>query len=304
MGERMAVVCDTDCGIDDFAAMLLLRRHCRLLAVTLVHGNVRLSAARAAAALLFDQSLIYDGCQGPLMGEPLPGWPGHGADGLGDEGERVAAMFEARAAGEGGVRPQTHASVRLAELGREHPGLTVLAIGPLTNLAVALMLDPSWHERVARLVIMGGALHGKGNSSEAAEFNFHADPEAVHKVLAAFGTKAEVVPWETTVACPLPWSWADDKDSVLAWLVRKYRSMAEGGELVMCDLMAAAVCVDPTLASKKTELGVRVALGGEARGAMLVDWYGRHGLPRVAVVEHVDVARVLLLCADIGRILK
>src|SRR5699024_11242822 len=73
-----------------------------------------------------------------------------------------------------------HAALAWLRLTREHPGeLTLVALGPLTNLALALRLDPSLPERVARLVVMGGAVNGHGNTlSVPAEFNIGCDPEA------------------------------------------------------------------------------------------------------------------------------
>ena len=88
----------------------------------------------------------------------------------------------------------------LLRLTRERPGeLTLVALGPLTNLALALRLDPDLPRRVARLVVMGGAVTGHGNTGKVpAEFNIGFDPEAAHVVFEAFPA-FDLVDWEATV---------------------------------------------------------------------------------------------------------
>ncbi len=103
--------------------------------------------------------MVFDGCRAPLIGGACLGaWAGHGADGLGGERAAIAALLGAnRTEEEAAVPvPTTAAAVRLVEVVREQPGLTVLALGPLTNLAVALLLDEEWATRVSRLVVMVG----------------------------------------------------------------------------------------------------------------------------------------------------
>lgn len=75
----------------------------------------------------------------------------------------------------------------------------ILMIGPLTNLALALRLDPTIVEHIGTLTIMGGTVYGRGNTTPAAEFNIYADPEAAHIVLTA-GVETVVVPWESCVS--------------------------------------------------------------------------------------------------------
>ncbi len=173
----------------------------------------------------------------------------------------------------------------------------------------------------SRCALQGGAIHAKGNSSASAEFNFHADPEAAARVLGAFGARAEVVPWETTLSCPLPWEWAERGllglllAACVNWVLLsfclcrlidcRYRRLVaeeENKDLILCDLIAAAVCLDPAAAAERRVLGARVALGGEARGALLLDWYGRHALPPLTLVERLDVPRVLEACRALASL--
>ena len=78
----------------------------------------------------------------------------------------------------------SHAVSVFSRLTRAHPGeVTLVALGPLTNLAIGLLADPGLGERLASLFIMGGNMEAIGNVTTSAEFNFHADPEAAHTVL-------------------------------------------------------------------------------------------------------------------------
>ena len=72
----------------------------------------------------------------------------------------------------------------MSVLSRNNPGdITLIALGPLTNVAIAMLSDPELSERLFHLYIMGGNMEAIGNVTTAAEFNFHADPEAAHTVL-------------------------------------------------------------------------------------------------------------------------
>ena len=94
----------------------------------------------------------------------------------------------------------------LVRLATESPGeLTLVALGPLTNVALATRLEPRLPDCYARLVMMGGAVRATGNSSAVAEFNVHADPEAAAIVLSAW-PDVTLVSWEATrwrIRCPL-----------------------------------------------------------------------------------------------------
>ena len=96
---------------------------------------------------------------------------------------------------------------------REGRPATLVCLGPLTNAALAVSLDPALPTRLARCVVMGGAAFARGNDSAAAEFNFKADPEAAHVVFEAFGRagacELAVVPWETALDASFSWAQFD-----------------------------------------------------------------------------------------------
>ena len=177
---RTRVVIDTDPGVDDAVAILLALASPEIdvLALTTVAGNVSLEKTTLNARRLLelagrDDVLVAAGCAQPLAGPSGDASEVHGSDGLGDllwEEPKIA------------LHPR-HAVDLLAELIGPGP-LTIVAIGPLTNLATLLGRHPGIDRDVERVVLMGGASF-EGNVTPAAEFNIWADPEAAKRVLAA-----------------------------------------------------------------------------------------------------------------------
>ena len=177
------VLVDTDPGIDDALALhyLVATGGWDLKAITAVAGNVPLSRAvanaRGLAALLgIERDVpVYGGCPKPLMRDLETAQHVHGDDGMAGVVLPRPSVAERR----------EHAVQVINELGRRYSGeLTIVAIGPLTNVAAALILDPSLAQRVGRLVFMGGAVNVPGNMPPGvAEFNIYVDPEAARIVV-------------------------------------------------------------------------------------------------------------------------
>lgn len=188
------VVLDCDPGHDDAMAILLAAASpaIELEAITTVAGNqtlekVTLNARRVCSTAGITHIPIAAGCDRPLRREPIVAGDIHGASGLDgvdwddpsvplDPRDGVDVIVEHAAAGD---RP-----------------LTVVAVGPLTNVATALQRDPPIAARLERIAIMGGAI-GLGNRTPSAEFNIYADPEAAEVVFAS-GVPITLVPLEVT----------------------------------------------------------------------------------------------------------
>ncbi|CAG7824007.1 unnamed protein product, partial [Allacma fusca] len=122
--------------------------------------------------------------------------PYHGKDGFGDANlPPVQPKLETEHA--------VHAIIRLGELYKGK--LTILALGPLTNLATAVRLEPEIKNWIKDLYILGGNYSALGNTTVVGEFNFVADPEAAHVVLENFDSACpmHIVPWETCVNAPI-----------------------------------------------------------------------------------------------------
>lgn len=183
------VLFDTDPGVDDAVALayLLSRPDCELVAVTAVHGNAPVATtadnARALLRLAGREDVpVAIGAARPLAQEPAYAPEVHGEDGLG--GQRALLGPPTPPSGSRAVDEILRQSER-------HPGrLDILATGPLTNLALALLCDPELPRRVRSVTLMGGAFDMPGNVTHAAEANIYHDPEAADLVFAA--------PWPVT----------------------------------------------------------------------------------------------------------
>ncbi len=106
--------------------------------------------------------------------------------------------------------PSNDAVQALLNFSREYPNeLTIVAIGPATNIALAIALDARFVENVKEVIYMGCTSTGRGNTTPHAEFNVACDPEAAHIMLTAFVGKLTVVSWETVCDHGLPWSFFD-----------------------------------------------------------------------------------------------
>jgi inosine-uridine nucleoside N-ribohydrolase len=191
-------VLDCDPGLDDAVALQYALGTGRydIKAVTAVGGNAPVEHTyRNARALVktfgaADRIPVYRGVGGKLSRrrEQAASFDFHGAQGLGEE------MPDDK-----GVPEQTEGAVRaLLRLSREHEGeLTVVATGPLTNIAAALIEDPGFARRIKKLVFMGGTVLEKGNVTPTAEFNIWHDPEAAD-VVAASGMRMTMVGLDVT----------------------------------------------------------------------------------------------------------
>ncbi len=172
------IILDCDPGHDDAVALLLALAspELDLLAVTVTHGNVPLSRtlhnALSVCKLAGSGVPVYAGADRPLLREALHARHVHGESGLGD----VVLPPPDR-----GPSPGRAADV-LIETALARPGeLTLVATGPLTNVALALRLEPKLAGTLREIVLMGGSA-GNGNVTPAAEFNFYADPHAARVV--------------------------------------------------------------------------------------------------------------------------
>ena len=193
--DRIAIVIDTDPGIDDAFAILYCLGNPRLdvRALTTTAGNASVETVTRNARYLLhlagrEDIRVGAGSSGPHEGEVARSFSSHGEDGLGGA---VPREFQPDP-------PSTTAvEVLRDEVRRAPAGLVVLAIGPMTNLAAFAETHPDDFSRIARVVAMGGAFTVDGNATSAAEFNAWADPGALAIVLAT-SVEVVMVPLEVT----------------------------------------------------------------------------------------------------------
>jgi purine nucleosidase len=182
---------DTDTASDDAVALImaLCTPDVRVAAITTVAGNVDVEQATRNAlytAELCKASVpVYAGAEKPLLRAHQSADWFHGRDGLGDHGYPPARR----------TAEEPHAVDAIIETIEANPGLVLVTLGPLTNVALALAKRPNIAAQVGRCVVMGGAPCCEGNVTPAAEYNIWCDPEAARVVLRS-GLPVELIGWQ------------------------------------------------------------------------------------------------------------
>ncbi len=190
-GVTEPILIDTDTASDDAVALIMALRSAasRVIAITTVAGNVPVEQATRnalyTAELCGVSTPVYQGAAKPLARPLIPADWFHGRDGLGDHGYPAAKRGA----------EQQHAVEALIDLARSNPGVLLVTLGPLTNIALALAQAPDFARNVGRCVIMGGAPCCEGNVTPAAEYNMWVDPEAARMVFRG-GLPIELVGWQ------------------------------------------------------------------------------------------------------------
>lgn len=300
------LVIDTDPGIDDAQAIMMATAHpnTTVEALLTVGGNVGIEhTTRNAFAILeiceATDVRVYVGCGRALVHPSEDAAYVHGGDGLGDVGIRPRSVNPAPG----------HAATALVEMANDRPGeLTLVTLGPLTNVAVAVALDPDLPSKFARTVSMIGAVTSRGNTpTVTAEFNSYGDPEAAHVVFDAYartGEVIEVVDWEATMRHPIPartvgrWhesgtTRAEFDDRITEPRRARMAELLGSPDLLAADPLAMAVVLEPdaVVTTERHHLAVEVH-GLHTRGQTVVDWRDRGGFAANAeVVLEVDQSR-------------
>ena len=293
------VLIDTDPGIDDALALLLAwgSPEISVEAITTVAGNVSVEQGMVNVFRLLalrkptPRPVVALGAAEPLARPLVTAQRYHGEDGLGDltdwpETEKPPLEHDA-------------VSVIIDQARRSQRLLTLVALGPLTNLALTLKADAGAVSLIGRIVAMGGAVDVPGNVTPTAEFNMYVDPEAAHRVLAA-RLPLHLVPLDATRQAVLPRAGMKAAfrrvsgplaDRIVAFSERGFRIDHSSGSqgLVLHDPLALALAIDPTLAEWES---VRLVIGpdGETLRAS--------GEPNCRIAKRIDADRFLRLFLD------
>ena len=300
------IVIDCDPGVDDAQAIMMAYLHpqVKIEAITTVAGNVGVEKTTANALKILDV----------LAAWPIPVFPGaatalaeegenaseiHGEDGLGDVSIPVSAR----------TPEEKPAALALIDLAKKNPGeLELIAIGPLTNLALALRLEPNLPAYFSRLVIMGGAYLGQGNTKNPpAEFNIFADPDAAAVVFSNW-PKLTMVSWEATVAHSLSiadfksfFNYDNPRSRFIEQVTRKMMTFLQEemnlDQSFAADPLAMAVLMEPEIVTEAVDCFVGVERFGQlSRGMTVVDWYGfSMKAPNTTIVKQVNQHRFVEL---------
>lgn len=284
MSDSKPVLIDTDPGLDDALALVLALRTASLdvQAITVVSGNVPLPACTANVLRILETleaespPEVFEGCAEPLSSRVARAEHVHGTDGLGGVSQSYPVLR---------LRPANgHAADAIVELARRGRGaLTLIALGPLTNVAVALERDAAAMAGLREIIVMGGSLDGRGNATPNAEFNFYSDPAAARTVVRS-GLPVTLVGLNATEQARLPRSRFDRclkmmKPSRLRQFVadvggRYFDFCAKRRNSEACvlhDPLAVAAAIHPELIDTERVACDVVDWPGLTRGLMTVD---------------------------------
>lgn len=287
--ERMKMIIDTDPGFDDAFAIVaaLGKKNVDVLALTCPDGNadvqnVAQNAYRILSVAQRTDIPVYKGSPLPLMKKYHYRGPGtfFGKDGFGDV-LKNDPMFNSSDI-ENNVFGDEHAAVMMAKLVSENPGeVVIVALGPLTNIAIALTMDPNFAKHVKELHLMGGSMTALGNESPLSEFNIVWDPEAANIVFNTMEAPIYVSTWDLCVKYALTEeqrSYLLSSNTKLSKFLQRLTthssSTAESTatQFSLCDSLAMTYALDRTVAFNITQWYTTVELCGDnTRGLMVVD---------------------------------
>ncbi len=313
MTRKMLI--DTDTASDDAVAIMMALQtpDIEVEAITIVSGNMPVEQgsinARYTVELCGKDVPVYHGAEKPLIREVYhAGWF-HGPDGMGGMNYQTT-----RQPAEG------HAVDAIIETIQANPGIILVTLGPLTNVALAVAKAPQIVENVSRCVVMGGAANTVGNVTPAAEYNIWCDPEAARMVFRS-GLPIEMVGWELCrgeanltdeemryckeeINTPLAHFAIDCNISAL----KANREWLGDPGLGLPDPVAMAIAIDPTICTRKSKHYVEVECDGTyTRGMTVVDALGvtpydtpnvemwqplvKKGEPHITVCWEIDAKR-------------
>jgi inosine-uridine nucleoside N-ribohydrolase len=304
-GASKPILLDCDPGIDDAIAVLLGLNspEIDIRAITTVAGNVGLSSTTRNARALRDLAgrpdiKVHAGCPKAILGAPPIADHVHGGDGLG------GVILD-----EGAPAETTHALDAMIELAANVEGLSLVAVGPLTNLGVLVTMRPEVADTIARTVIMGGGI-ARGNVTPHAEFNIHVDPEAARAV---FESRLEpvLVPLDLTRKAAVGEAWinrlravgkapASAAADMLTFYLNAVKHREEG--VIIHDATALAVEIWPDLFRVEPARIDVVTDHTEERGRTLVDFKSTEPNGSVAVDVDADTLseRLFQRLAELG----
>ncbi|XP_050403119.1 nucleoside hydrolase [Patella vulgata] len=304
---KMKVILDVDPGDDDAQALMFILNNpaIEIIGITCVRGNVELDKVCVNILRILKvcgrlDIPVYRGADQFLMGGTTDAAGFHGNDGLGDVDWSDEVDMEL-------IQPE-HAVNALTRMARKHSGdVSLITLGPLTNIALAIRMDSSFGEQFKAVYMMGGNFEGKGNTIQAAEFNFYVDPEAADIVLLNMSCKIYIVPLETCVRSILPWDFYEKWTNIATpkGTFNKKISRNSANRMLAevtlrtpgyrsCDLFAMIAFIHSDVVLESAEASASIELKGElTRGQMVVDWDNRWSSRlNVVIYQTLDVEKI------------
>jgi purine nucleosidase len=276
---KQSFVIDTDTASDDAVAILLALQHpsVDVRALTIVAGNVPVEYGVRNAKITLDQVgrldiPIYRGAERPMLRELQSAQHVHGEDGMSGVPLEVPDVE---------IQDQ-HAALALLDIATSEPGQHVLiTLGPLTNIAIAIEIDPLFLTRFTHTYMMVGSSDARGNVAPTGEFNAWADPEAAKIVIEATGEKT-MIGWDVSRKYALM---TPEEDEALRSLGRLGKFSSDINDAVKVfastisgvagydfpDPIAMAVALDESLITACQDLHLSVSLEPSTRGLTYAD---------------------------------
>lgn len=292
---------DTDTASDDAVAILMALRwpDVNVIGISVVAGNVHVEQGAKNALYTVElcgkQTPVYLGASRPLMREPTWGYFFHGDDGMGNKNYPEAALPLAE---KGAVEA-------FIDTVRSNPGkITLITLGPLTNIALALRIAPDIADKIPMCYAMAGAAATLGNVTPAAEFNIYVDPEAA-KIVFNSGIPLLMVGWEhcrgqaNLVQSEMDFirsfktQYADFALDCNAHAISTNKEWLSEPGLALPDPVTMAVALDPAVCTKRGKHYVDVEVTSEVTlGMTVVDQLGVwKKTPNIEVCWEIDVEK-------------
>lgn len=286
--NKKPFIIDTDTASDDAVALVMAAKnpHINIKAITVVAGNVSLEQgiqnAMYSLSLCQKDIPIYAGMNKPMARELKTADHVHGKDGMGDIGLPL----------KGFIPKKEHAVNILIEKINAFPNqITLVCLGPLTNIATALSLDNTLATKVKKCIIMGGVGKGRGNVTPISEYNFWADPEAA-KIVFESGMPIKMVGWDISrkyavfndadverlrkIGTPLSSFCVNIQGTLIEYV--KNITHLDGFDLP--DPIAMAIALDPSIATETKKAFVSILLNDDfSRGQSVIDYVNATGNP-------------------------
>ncbi len=274
---------DTDTASDDAVAILMALRwpDIQVEGISVVSGNVPVEMGTRNALYTVElcgkKTPVYSGLPRPLLREPVYAYFFHGPDGMGGMNYPQAQQ----------PPEKKHAVEAFIEVIRAAPGeITLITLGPLSNIAAALRVAPDLAEKIPMCYIMGGAAACLGNITPAAEYNIWVDPDAAHVVFHA-GIPTLMVGWEhcrgianlddddIAYVRSFGTSYADFAIDCNASAIQTNRNWLGDPGLALPDPVTMAIALDPSVCTRRSKHFVDVETQSDlTRGMTVVDELG------------------------------
>ena len=306
------VIIDTDTAGDDTTAILMALHHFKVEGITIASGNVEFNQQVENALVTVEtfgpqeKVPVLKGHESPMISLPLKKHLTveeiQGGNGMGD------AVFPKP----NQVAEDEHAVDFMIRTIKENPGeIEIIALAPLTNIAMAIKRDPTILTDIKHIWIMGGINNALGNVAAVAEYNFYVDPEAARIVLHS-GVPQTLVTWDASLDYGVIY---DDDIAIIEALdtkgskffldvnlfVKAFEFAKRGVDGITCtDSLLAAVAADESIVLKATDYYVDIETGGNlTRGFNLVDRENELGqAPNIRIIENIDSDKFKAMLGD------